>query len=502
LSNNKAEDFKLIKSAKKKQRAKVIMSETAILKMVGLVMSFRSEVGWHGTARRLSGNEFTVDDVYVYPQDASAASVDTDQWPYEQWLYSLPNEIFNTLRMHGHSHYIFDVIPSSRDVNHRNKIVEQLVGDMFYMFIIWNKNLNIHILIYDRITGFIYENKNIDLFVSLDGKSVPIKDMQLNDIKAMLVNDEIGKFLNDAKGIVKKPACVMVRDTEMFSLFSKFEGQNIRVRADKNNNHLIFADEGGTEILCISGEENFVRFTWSIDDVKAVRPDLTDNECMNVLERVKSEYDTSIGVSWATVEIHAGELYPKLEPVTNYGKAVRNAIETFIASKYDGKENLICEVNMTLDGNEIKSKVVLAQGLDKNRLYHYWYGGHAAEITVSVNGKDTSASIEATGDIRAYLYDKDNTALCNIKDKSNNAGFYDMSQYISDDNFLKALLEHKDNERGLSLQIEDNNWWELFPDSESDSTVVLDDYSLPDVIGDAAEILYGKLLKETKGDCI
>lgn len=55
---------------------------------------------------------------------------------------------------------------------------------------------------------------------------------------------------------------------------------------------------------------NSISLVWHVLDVREIRPDLTDEECMHVLEMVKGKHDCSVGVSWQTLEIWAEELYP------------------------------------------------------------------------------------------------------------------------------------------------------------------------------------------------
>ena len=49
---------------------------------------------------------------------------------------------------------------------------------------------------------------------------------------------------------------------------------------------------------------------WGVDDVKSVRPDLTDDQCMEVLEQCDDKHDANIGISWDVIEFHAGYLFP------------------------------------------------------------------------------------------------------------------------------------------------------------------------------------------------
>lgn len=47
-----------------------------------------------------------------------------------------------------------------------------------------------------------------------------------------------------------------------------------------------------------------------IDDVKSVRPDLNDAQCMEVLRVCHRKHDATIGVNWDIIEFWADGLYP------------------------------------------------------------------------------------------------------------------------------------------------------------------------------------------------
>jgi hypothetical protein len=53
-----------------------------------------------------------------------------------------------------------------------------------------------------------------------------------------------------------------------------------------------------------------VAIVWSIEDVQQVRPDLNDDQCMEVLGAVVDKHDACIGVSWDTLEVWADYCYP------------------------------------------------------------------------------------------------------------------------------------------------------------------------------------------------
>lgn len=57
-------------------------------------------------------------------------------------------------------------------------------------------------------------------------------------------------------------------------------------------------------------ETNNVLFSWEIADVKAVRPDLDDEACRQVLEGCDDCHDASIGMNWDLIESVADNWYP------------------------------------------------------------------------------------------------------------------------------------------------------------------------------------------------
>jgi hypothetical protein len=54
-----------------------------------------------------------------------------------------------------------------------------------------------------------------------------------------------------------------------------------------------------------------IAITWHIDDVKELRPDLTDDQAREVLQQAKDRHDAGIGITWEVLEIHADDLFPK-----------------------------------------------------------------------------------------------------------------------------------------------------------------------------------------------
>ena len=50
---------------------------------------------------------------------------------------------------------------------------------------------------------------------------------------------------------------------------------------------------------------------WCVEDVQEVRPDLSVEQCINVLDHVKKYHDANDGISWHTLDAAAEVLYPE-----------------------------------------------------------------------------------------------------------------------------------------------------------------------------------------------
>ena len=165
-------------------KATVWLTQEAYKKTLALVTEFNDEVGWHGAVSRINDSEFLIEDIFVYPQEVTGSTVNTDQELYTEWLYGLDDLVFPKIRMQGHSHVNMGVSPSGVDNQHRRQILEQLEPDMFYIFMIWNKSLSVHTLIYDMARNILYEDKDVEV--------------------KLMGGEDMDEFLADAKEKVQK----------------------------------------------------------------------------------------------------------------------------------------------------------------------------------------------------------------------------------------------------------------------------------------------------------
>lgn len=68
--------------------------------------------------------------------------------------------------------------------------------------------------------------------------------------------------------------------------------------------------------------EHKIAIVWDVEDVRAVRPDLTEEQAWKILQAVRKNHDASVGVSWETLEITADYLFA--DQSSESTKAVRS----------------------------------------------------------------------------------------------------------------------------------------------------------------------------------
>ena len=201
------------------RRATVWYTQEAYRKVVTLVSEFGTEVGWHGTASRISDDEYEVDDIIVYPQEVTGSTVNTDQNDYTNWLMEHEDDIFNRIRAHGHSHCNMGVSPSGVDDKHRQSILDLMEGDMFYIFSIWNKSLKTYNLVYDFKSNLLYDDDEIDVKVrGYEGVEAFLLDAQ-QKVKPV---DKAGRGIHQIKAT--QVAGATLRKTAAKYLYPTTEG--------------------------------------------------------------------------------------------------------------------------------------------------------------------------------------------------------------------------------------------------------------------------------------
>ena len=148
------------------ERLNILFSEDAWRKMEALVNGCPKEIAWHGLVKPMDQG-FYIYDILVYPQQATAATVESDDEKYTPWLDSLPDDQFNAVRFQGHSHVNMGATPSAVDLDFYETLIQH-VND-YYIFFIMNKSEKIWCNIYDVKNNRVYETEDIDIDSEYEG---------------------------------------------------------------------------------------------------------------------------------------------------------------------------------------------------------------------------------------------------------------------------------------------------------------------------------------------
>lgn len=157
LSNSK---INFTQSIALKEKATVAFTNVAWNKLTALVECCAEEIGWHGTVvRGKEKGQFVVEDILVFPQTVTGATVTPDAVEYAQWVDSIDDDTYNKLKFHGHSHVRMGTNPSGVDTTYQSDVLKNLKS--FYIFGIFNKTGSVWMTIYDVENNIVYEDEDI-----------------------------------------------------------------------------------------------------------------------------------------------------------------------------------------------------------------------------------------------------------------------------------------------------------------------------------------------------
>lgn len=132
----------------------------ANVKIRQLVMDTDSEIAWHGVVTKHE-NIYYIEDILMYPQHVTGATVTTEDESYAKWLMSVEDDTFNKIRMQGHSHVKMGVTPSTVDTTYYKTLLQNLSEGDYYIFMIVNQKGEQNIWLYDFEQNIIFEKEDI-----------------------------------------------------------------------------------------------------------------------------------------------------------------------------------------------------------------------------------------------------------------------------------------------------------------------------------------------------
>lgn len=169
------------------EKPTVYILATAFVKMTTLINSSNDELAWYGIAHRVNHNYF-IEDILVYPQTVTSATVDADEEKCAKWFMELPDEVINNLKFQGHSHVNMGASPSGRDTNNWQQFANLLKPNEFMILCIGNKRNEFYWNIYDKAINVFFENKDITMCV-VDDKGNSISNWAKESIDKYIVKE-------------------------------------------------------------------------------------------------------------------------------------------------------------------------------------------------------------------------------------------------------------------------------------------------------------------------
>ena len=126
-------------------------SGVAYAKMMAMVASTSTEVAWQGIVDKKSDDLYHISDILIHPQYVSAARVTDADEEYSQWVTEMwrKGDLFERLKLQGHSHVNFAASPSSIDIQNDREALEMMDGEGLKIFAIWNKRNEFSVIVVD-----------------------------------------------------------------------------------------------------------------------------------------------------------------------------------------------------------------------------------------------------------------------------------------------------------------------------------------------------------------
>lgn len=147
------------------QKIKILFTPQAYLRSLELVKSFASEIGWYGLIRRVSPLVFEVYDILVCKQQVNGARVVTEDQDAIEFFESLTDEQAEFIHFQAHSHVNMATTASTVDLDNQASTIQNMGNQGFFLFQIWNKNLDINSYLYDLDNNILYDRNDVEIIV-------------------------------------------------------------------------------------------------------------------------------------------------------------------------------------------------------------------------------------------------------------------------------------------------------------------------------------------------
>lgn len=184
----------------------VVISADAISKMEIYVAECNEEVGWLGTAQKIK-NVIFITDVYLFKQEVHATTTEITPEGLGEFAEELLKqedgmEIWNNLKVWGHSHVNMSPTPSGQDDKQMEVFAES--GQDWFIRIICNKAGTVRLDIFDYSIGVTYVDVPWIEGLSTDEQAVQKQIYELQKMLDAMKTYRIEKYNKDIKAEIKE----------------------------------------------------------------------------------------------------------------------------------------------------------------------------------------------------------------------------------------------------------------------------------------------------------
>lgn len=155
----------------KEEEPVIYITSDAFIKMRALVENCDTEIAWHGTVVR-NNMVFLITDIFMYPQHVCSSTVESHDEDYPKWVTELPDDVFNNMRLQGHSHVNMSTGPSGTDESYYHDLIKHVQD--FYIVMINNKAGKLMLRLYDIEKNLKYDDLDIRLALTKEKKPTKI----------------------------------------------------------------------------------------------------------------------------------------------------------------------------------------------------------------------------------------------------------------------------------------------------------------------------------------
>lgn len=157
----------------------VFITELALNKMFIFTKEIATEVGWLGTVKR-NQNHFLIEDVFLLKQEVHATTTEITSeglTAFAEEILAKENgfDMWNEMRMWGHSHVNMGITPSGQD-NSQMEVFSSS-GHEFFIRLICNKKGELAVDVYDFETGMEYHGANWQVIEERTEKEIEINNI-------------------------------------------------------------------------------------------------------------------------------------------------------------------------------------------------------------------------------------------------------------------------------------------------------------------------------------